>query len=113
PFFSSLHNVNIDSDKINYYVEGDSITFGERSLIFSQRKAPAVFESLDYFEESDYYRFQNIATFNPIAVIKAVSEKEATRFLDADYLASKLDSRFSVENIQTLLYDLVAKGFVN
>jgi len=113
PFFSSLHNVNIDSDKINYYVVGDSITFGEKSLVFSRRKTPVVFESLAYFQESDYNRFQNIATFNPIAVIKAVSEKESSRYLDADYLASKLDSRFTVENIQTLLYDLVAKGFIN
>ena len=113
PFFSSLHSINIDSDKINYYVQGDSITFGEKSLVFSRRKTPVVFESLDYFEESDYNRFQNIATFNPIAVIKAVSEREGTRFLDADYLASKLDSRFTVENIQTLLYDLVAKGFIS
>ncbi|MBK7409763.1 MAG: hypothetical protein IPJ40_17970 [Saprospirales bacterium] len=113
PFFSSLHNINIDSDKINFYVEGDSITFGEKSLAFSRRKTPVVFESLAYFEESDYNRFQNIATFNPIAVIKAVSEREGTRILDADYLASKLDSRFTVENIQTLLYDLVAKGFIS
>ncbi|MBK7336197.1 MAG: hypothetical protein IPJ00_08525 [Saprospirales bacterium] len=113
PFYSSLHNLNIDSDKINYYVQGDSITFGEKSLVFSRRKTPVVFESLSYFQESDYNRFQNIATFNPIAVIKAVSEKEGTRFLDADFLASKLDSRFTVENIQTLLYDLVAKGFIS
>lgn len=113
PFFSSLHNLNIDADKINYYVQGDSITFGEKSLLLNRSKTPVVFESLDYFQESDYQRFQNIATFNPIAVIKAVSEKEGTRVLDADFLASKLDSRFTVDNIQTLLYDLVAKGFIS
>lgn len=113
PFFSSLHNINIDSDKIKYYVAGDSMTFGERSLVFTQSKTPVVFESLAFFQESDYQRFQNIATFNPIAVIKAVSEKEGTRVLDADFLASKLDSRFTVENIQTLLYDLVSKGFIS
>jgi hypothetical protein len=113
PFFSSLHNLNIDADKINYYVQGDSITFGEKSLLLNRSKTPVVFESLDYFEESDYQRFQNIATFNPIAVIKAVSEKEGTRVLDADFLASKLDPRFTVENIQTLLYDLVSKGFIS
>jgi hypothetical protein len=113
PFFSSLHQMNIDAEDINYYIDQDSIVFGEKSLTFSKRRTPVVFESLNYFEESDYYRFQNIATFNPIAVIKAVSEKEGTRFLNADYLAERMDSRFTVENIKSLLYDLVSKGFIN
>ncbi|HMR45097.1 MAG TPA: hypothetical protein PKC40_14735, partial [Saprospiraceae bacterium] len=55
---------------------------------------------------------QNIATYNPIAVIKAVAEKEGN-VQDANYLAKRLDPKYSVENIQSLLYDLVAKGFIN
>ena len=113
PFLSSMHQVNIEADKINYYIDRDSIAFGEKSLAISKRRSPVVFESLNYFEESDYNRLQNIATFNPIAVIKAVSEKDGTRFLNANDLAYRLDSRFTVENIQSLLYDLVSKGFIN
>lgn len=35
------------------------------------------------------------------------------RILDADFLAYKLNPKYTVENIKSLLYDLVAKGFVN
>ncbi|MBR9920544.1 MAG: hypothetical protein GYB31_06865 [Bacteroidetes bacterium] len=112
PFFSSMHQVNFEADKVNYYMNGDSILIGEKTLNISKRNTPLVLESLAFFSENDYYRFQNISTYNPIAVIKAVAEKEG-RVMNADYLAERIDSRFTVENIQTLLYDLVEKGFVS
>ncbi|MBK7410737.1 MAG: hypothetical protein IPJ40_23395 [Saprospirales bacterium] len=46
-------------------------------------------------------------------MIKAVSEREGTRILDADYLASKLDSPVYSREYPNLLYDLVAKGFIS
>ncbi len=112
PFFSSLHRVNINSDKINYRIAGDSLIIGEKSLSIKKSPEPAVFESLEFFDEGEYRRFQNITSTNPIAIMRAVAEREG-RVQNADYLAKKLNSRYSVENIQSLLYDLVAKGFVN
>lgn len=111
PFFSSLHQVTIDSDKLDYYIDGDSITIGERNLNINTRNTPVTFESIAYFDQGEYHRFQSIATYNPVAVIKSVSELDG-RFLNGDYLASRIDARFNVDNIKTLLYDLVAKGFV-
>ena len=112
PFYSSLHKVNIESDKINYRIESDSLIIGEKSLAIKKSPEPAIFESLEFFDEGDYRRFQNIASTNPIAIMRAVAEREG-RVQDANFLAKKLNSRYSVENIQSLLYDLVAKGFVN
>ena len=112
PFFSSMHQINLEADKINYYMNGDSILIGEKTLNISKRNTPVVFESLEFFSENDYYRFQNIASYNPIAVIRAVAEIDG-RVLNADYLAERIDSRWTVENIQSLLYDLVAKGFID
>jgi hypothetical protein len=111
PFYSSYHQVTIDSDKLDYYIAGDSITIGERNLNINTRNTPVSFESAAYFDAGQYHRFQSIATYNPIAVIKSVAEREG-RFLNGDYLASKIDSRFNVDNIKTLLYDLVSKGFI-
>lgn len=113
PFYSSVHQVNIDAEELNYYMDQDSILIGERRIGFSKRVTPVVFESLKYFEISDYNRIQNIADINPIAVIKAIAEKEDTLFLNANYLAERIDSRFTVDNIKTLLYDLVSKGFIS
>lgn len=112
PFFNSLHQVNIDAEKINAFIESDSIIIGQRSA--SLAKALDVsFESFNYFKPSDYQRIQNIATANPIAIMKVTAEREGTNFLDANLIASRINSRFSVENIQSLLYDLVAQGFIN
>ena len=113
PFFNSFHQINIDVDQIEYAVESDSIYIGKKSIGFTKSNKPSVFESLEYFEESDYNRIQNIATTNPIALMKVAYLETGDKLLDANYLAQKLNPRFSVENITSLLYNLVAQGFIS
>lgn len=112
PFYSSMHRVNFYSENITAYLNGDSIAIG-REKIPMKRKEPVVFESLDYFKERDYQKLQNIATVNPIAALKILYDQEGTRFLPADVVAKKLNPRFTVENIKSLLFDMVARGFIN
>ncbi len=113
PFLNSLHKLNMDSDKLEYFVNSDSIFVGRKSIGFAKSGTPVVFESEKYFEESDYRRLQNIATTNPIALMKVAYLETGDKILDANYLAEKLNPKYSVENIKSLLYDLVAKGFIN
>lgn len=113
PFYSSFHNINMDADRIDFLIDKDSIYINKRGLGYNKREVPVAFESLNYFEESDYRRLQNIATTNPIALLKIAYEETGERVFDADRLARKLNPNFSVENINSLLYDLVSKGFVN
>ena len=113
PFFHSLYQVNIDAEKLDYILEADSIYIGRRSLGIAKSAIPVVFESLEYFQESEYRRIQNIADANPVALMKIAHQETGERILDADFLAKKLNPKFSVENITSLLYDLVSKGFIN
>ena len=113
PFFSSLHVVNIDAEKLEYKVDADSMFIDPRKPGFAKSATATVFESLKYFSEGEYLRLQNIATTNPIALMKVAYLEVGDVILDADYLAKKLNPKFSVENINSLLYDLVAKGFIN
>ncbi|HFA49379.1 MAG TPA: hypothetical protein ENJ95_10220 [Bacteroidetes bacterium] len=113
PFFNSMHRVNIDSDQLEYFVNADSIYVGKKNVGFAKSVTPSTFESFKYFEQSDYNRLQNIASTNPIALMKVAYLEVGDRVLEAEYLAKKLNPRFSVENIKSLLYDLVAKGFIN
>lgn len=112
PFFSSIHQVNIEADEVNYYIRQDSILIGERGVVATKTQAPVIFESLQYFDQGYYRRVQNITSYNPIALIKAVAEREGD-ILNAHDLAQKMNSKYEVENIQSLLYDLVSKGFIN
>ena len=113
PFFNSMHQVNIDVEKLDFLLDRDSIYIGRRSIGFAKSATPAVFESLKYFEESDYFRLQNIATTNPIALMKVAYQETGDKVLEAEFLAKMLNPKFSVENITSLLYDLVSKGFIN
>lgn len=112
PFYNSMNQVNIDAETINAFLESDSLVIG-KPTIKQASKRDVVFESFGYFHPRNYQRFQNIATVNPLAIMKVTAEKEGTNFLDADMIAKRINSKYSVESIQTLLYDLVADGFIN
>jgi hypothetical protein len=112
PFFDSYHKVNIDSENIVAYMDSDSIVIGKRTISISN-KGDVVFESMEFFKRSEYFRIQNLSDNNPIAIMKVTAEREGSNFIDANLLASRINPKFTVENIQSLLYDLVSKGFVN
>ncbi len=112
PFFNSLHQFNIDVDNIDWYMNSDSIVLGQRGIGFSKTNKKVTFESLKYFEEGDYRRLQNISTTNPLATLKVYADQEGT-VVSANNLAQRFNPRFDVTSIQSLLYDLVANGFVN
>ena len=112
PFFNSLHQINVDVENIDWYLEKDSIVFGQTGVGFAKKKKTVAFESFKYFEEDDYIRLQNISSTNPISTIKVYADEEG-ELLNARNLAKKMNPKFEVSSIQSLLYDLVAKGFVN
>ncbi|MBK7873314.1 MAG: hypothetical protein IPJ74_22905 [Saprospiraceae bacterium] len=112
PFFSSVHQLNIDAEDIQAYLDGDSIVIGKK-VIKPSFKTDVHFESLNYFNQGEYQRIQNIGTINPIAIMKVTAEREQTRYIPASLLATRINAKFTVDNIQRLLYDLVAQGFIN
>jgi hypothetical protein len=111
PFYSSYHHINIDSDNITAYINADSVLIGQRSIPIL-RKEPVRFESLDFFNKQDYEQIQSISTTNPLVLINLMATTNNSRFIDADDLAARINPSFKVENITSLIYDLMAKGFV-
>ena len=112
PFYSSIHGVNIDVESINAFVDRDTVLFGRKSISLA-KNTDVFFESLEYYNELDYRRIQNIANVNPIAIMKLTAEQEGTNFLDANLIAQRINPNFTVDNIHSLIYDLTSKGFVN
>ncbi len=113
PFFSSLQQVNLDAERLDFLISKDSILVGRRTLGLAKSPNPVIVESMKYYEESDYRRLQNIATTNPIALMKVAWTETGSASFDANYLAKKLNPKFTVENINSLLFELVSKGFIN
>lgn len=112
PFFHSLHKMNVDAQFVKAYLLADSLVIGRPTASFTS-KDDLVFESIDFFDKREYVRIQSIADANPLAILKATAEREGTRYMPADLLARRINSKFTVDNIKTLLYDLVSKGFID
>jgi hypothetical protein len=113
PFYDSYHNIRLDAEKLDWVLDTDSIVIGQKTMgVGGGNDKIAVFESLHYFDDGVYRGIQNIATTNPIAVIMAYSKQTGTDALDADGLARKINPKFDVSSINSLLYTLVAKGFI-
>ncbi len=113
PFQDSYHKTLIDSDKVDWYLDRDSIVVGEKRFSMSTITTRVQMESLKYYDDYEYRRLQATGSTNPIAIIKLLAEKEKKSELDALVVAKALNPNFDVQIINSLLYDLVAKGFIN
>ncbi|NJK82449.1 MAG: hypothetical protein HC912_00120 [Saprospiraceae bacterium] len=71
------------------------------------------FESLKYYNESTFLKAQNIAEVNPLVIMAVTAEKEGTRALDANLIAKRINARYTPESMQSMMYELMAQGFVN
>ena len=114
PFQDSYHTYTIDAPSIDWLIDKDSILFGKERLGFAKSiKKKVIFESPNFYNEQEFFQLQNVASSNPLAKMKILCERDGTRFFNGEYLAQELNPKYSLDNIKSLLYDLVAKGFVN
>ena len=113
PFFNSYHHVNMDMSKIKWVFDSDSLILGDRSPGYGVNTNSASFESFQYFSESDYQKFQNISTRNPISVLKMYAEQVNKRKLNGDEAMRQINPKIDASMVQSLISDMVAGGFVN
>ncbi|MCF8237101.1 MAG: hypothetical protein K9I85_03015 [Saprospiraceae bacterium] len=112
PFYSSMHGFDFAVDQINWYLDRDTIKLGERSVGFTKGRDEMSVISEDFFDESDFRKIQNVAHTNPLNVFKAYMDEMGSTTFQASELARLINPDFTVENIQTLLFDLVQRGFI-
>jgi hypothetical protein len=113
PFFDSYHHVNMDMGKIKWLFDNDSLILGDRNPGYSVNAKNALFESFEYFSENDYEKFQNIATRNPLTVLKMYAQKVDKRKLNADEAMQQINAKMDASMVQSLISDMVAGGFIN
>ncbi len=113
PYFSSYHNINMDVDRIDWDINKGVVEFGKKVPDFINANKRVNFESLHYYSNKVFLKYQNVADYNPISIMRILDEKEGLGYLDADFFASKLNSRFSAKNIQSLLMDMMEDGFID
>jgi hypothetical protein len=118
PFYSTFYNMNLDAERIAYHYNRDSVEIGAQVTGRKGVEQKVSFESSRLYEESTMIRIQNIAEKNPISSLYLlaleIGKDSLDRYVvtDDDY-AKALNTRFDRTNIQTLLAQLVAEGFIN
>ena len=113
PFFDSFHQVNINADKVDWNLVNDSLLIGKKQFGIGNGKDEVTFESLKYYDEKYLLRVQNISDVNPIVTLKVLSEELENKEVSAYEYAQKLNKRFKVSHIESLLYELISNGFVD
>ncbi|WP_020567991.1 hypothetical protein [Neolewinella persica] len=113
PFYHSLNNMNIYADQMDVYLSRDSAVVGRRSVSFEE-KPDVVFESREFFNETDYIRIQDIARSNPLNIIYGyrMGPEGGNDIIDAEVLATRFNAKMGAADIQPLLFDLQTKGYL-
>lgn len=112
PYTSSFHRFDFDVDGLTWYMDRDTIKLGERSVAATKGRDEMTVTSEEFYNENDFRRIQSISDVNPLNIIKKYVDETGSEEMEAYTLATMLNADFSVENIQTLLFDLVKRGFI-
>jgi hypothetical protein len=114
PFFSSFYNMNLNTDKVAWYVASDSLEIGSR-VASAAKGVPqsTTFESSNFFDMADYNRMQNIATKNPISTLFILSREQGSNIVSDEAFAQAMNPKFDFTSIQTLLAQMVTEGYIN
>ncbi len=119
PFYSSFYNMNLETEKVSWFVANDSLEIGSRVGGVKGVSQKVEFESSNRFDPGEYVRMQNITSVNPISILHKLMEEtywDSTRMskvVSDDAFARALNPKFDFSSIQSLLAEMVAKGFIN
>jgi len=113
PFVHSLNRMEIYADQMDVYIEKDSAVVGRKTVSFEE-KSDVIFQSEEYYSESEYVRIQDIANVNPLDIIYAHRNGPdgGNDIIDANVLAGKFNRNMKAGDIQPLLFDLQTRGFL-
>ena len=118
PFYSTFYNMNLDAERIAFYFNGDSLEIGAQ--VPGRKGIPQTvsFESNNLYEPATMIRMQSIAEKNPISVLYLLAlstgKNENDVYVVTDNaFAAAINPKWDNANIQTLLAQMVAEGFIN
>lgn len=114
PFYSSYYAMNLDVDKVTWFLEKDSLDIGSRIGTAKGVEQTVSFESNDRFDAAEFAKMQSISTKNPISTLMILDKETGeTGVVSDSRFAAELNPKFDYSSIQTLLADMVAKGYIN
>jgi len=118
PFYSSFYNMNLDTDKIAWHLNSDSLEIGGHTGIKGVSKK-VEFESSNYYDPSIYLQMQGLASHNSVSTLYALwlktdkDKDDNGRIVKDTEFAMEINPKFDYSSIQSLLAQMVEEGFIN
>lgn len=112
PFYNSFTQMNMDTERLDWDMATAEIVINEKKVKIGNTNKKVTFESIAFFDSQDYRMLQNVSSVHPLAILKNVSDDEKSTNVSAEKYAEALNSNFDVSSIQSLIYDLVGKGYI-
>jgi hypothetical protein len=118
PFFSSFYNMNLNTDRMVWHLNQDSLEIGITTGVKGSRNTVS-FESSNFFDPNVYQTMQGLASHNPISTLYNVWQRtnrdkdDSGRIVKDNAFAMEINPKFDYSSIQTLLAQMVSEGFIN
>jgi hypothetical protein len=112
PFFNSLTQTNIDSERLDWILHNNEVIINEKGAHLGNTNKKVSFESSRYYNDLDYRMLQSVSSVHPLSVLKAMVDQKKSRIVDANSYAQTINKNFDVSSINSLIYDLVGKGYI-
>jgi len=118
PFYSSFYNMNLNTDRVVWHLNSDSLEIGGRIGIkgVSQK---VEFESSNYFDPTVYLQMQGLGSHNPVSTLYSLwlrtdkDKDDNGRIVTDTEFAMEINPKFDYSSIQSLLAQMVREGFIN
>jgi hypothetical protein len=109
-FIDSYHQVDIYAEAFDWDLNESYMDY---KMVVAGESTPAFIESSNYFDKVRLYKYQNVADYNIINVLKNYKEKNDTNRISTNDLARTININFTPETIRRTLYKLVEDGFIH
>lgn len=113
PFKDTYHGYDFMAEDIIYFPQSDSLWIGKKSMGLAKVSKDVIFESPNYYNQSEYLSTQNIGSINPIARLSNLVNSTHTREFNLSSVIEAINPKLNKTSIQTLLLELVREGFVS
>ncbi|MCW5906866.1 MAG: hypothetical protein KIS94_03325 [Chitinophagales bacterium] len=108
-FYDSYHNHEFQTDAIFWNLDSSILNL---KILSGVGVKPGIFESVNYFNKDIIRKIQGVASYEPLSVLKKLSEKTGSRELNATEAARALDPKLTEVQARSLFYELVENGFI-
>lgn len=109
PFYNSYHNLEMDFERLLWDLDEPVMNM---TRVLATAETPARFYSDNFYDFDTYDSYRGVLSYNPIQQLFKLKQGYGTDNIRAEFVARAFNPNLSVPQVEGLLYQLVADGFI-